>query len=580
MLVAAGAAAAVGLVRAAVYSGKALPGTTVAGSSVAGLGGPALERRIARVLADRLARPVTVLAGSGRITVIPGDVLRIDALHTAVAARRAGRTSTGATAEALLSPSPPRREVRPLLVVRPAGLAAVKQQLLAFAEPPRPAAVILAGTAPRAIPGRAGTLPDTSGLVAAIEAAVLGGSGAKGGGSAGPVTVPMRPAPPAISLPVAQAAVADAQRLLAGPVALRVGGIPSGVLVPAELAPALRFSAAGGRLVPHLLPDVLWTVLRGHVARFRSSGIDARLAIEGKRVRVVPAVDGLDIAPGTAAAAILAAMAGDRRTALLDRVPVLAKVTTADQLALGITTEVASYTTQMGSSSANRIHNVHLMADLIDGTIIRPGEVFSFNDVVGPRTVERGFLEGKALFGTVAVSSIGGGVCQTATTLFNDAFNLGLPILSRFNHSTYIEHYPVGRDATVSWGGPDFVFRNDLDHALLVKARYTDATLTFLVYGTPQGRRVIAATGPRTNLVRPQLRYALDLNARPKSVTLSRGSGAVGFDVVVTRRVLQHGKLLRADSFRSHYLDEGPTRIYGPGQVVPRPYIVIPKENV
>ena len=123
----------------------------------------------------------------------------------------------------------------------------------------------------------------------------------------------------------------------------------------------------------------------------------------------------------------------------------------------------------MGESSSNRIHNVHLMADFIDGTVIQPGEVFSFNDVVGPRTAERGFLEGQMIIGSLVLPSIGGGVCQTATTLFNDAFELGLPILERTNHNLYLSHYPIGRDATVSWGGPDFKFRNDLKHGLLIK---------------------------------------------------------------------------------------------------------------
>ena len=102
------------------------------------------------------------------------------------------------------------------------------------------------------------------------------------------------------------------------------------------------------------------------------------------------------------------------------------------------------------------------MADYVDGTIIEPGDSFSFNDRVGPRTAERGFLEGQMIVGSLLLPSIGGGVCQTATTLFNNAFELGLPIQRRYNHSFYISHYPMGRDATVSWGGPDLVFRNDL----------------------------------------------------------------------------------------------------------------------
>ncbi len=566
------AAAVTGLVRAATYSGEALPGTRIVGSDVAGRKGPDLERRVLAVVAARLARPVTVIAGDGRLTVTPSAVLGVDGVRTAAAARHAGRGSLWTQAAALLLPLPPTRQVQPLLTVKPEGLAALALRLGAFATPPRDAAVLLAGTTPRAVPGRAGIVPDATQLLARLKQAVLTGSS--------PVTVAMRPAAPALGLAQAMAAVAEVERLLAAPVQLRVGGIASGALAPSELAKALRIEPAGTRFTTRLEPAALWPSLRERIGRFRSKGMDARFAIRGDAVRVVPAVVGLDVAPGTAASVVLAAMQAPARVAALQVVPVPASLSTADALELGITRKIASYTTQMGSSSTNRIQNVHLMADFIDGTLVRPGDTFSFNKVVGPRTAARGFLVGQALFGSVAVASIGGGVCQTATTLFNDAFNLGLPILSRWNHSTYIDHYPVGRDATVSWGGPDLVFRNDLESGLLIRASYTQQTLTFTVYGSPTGRRVVATTGPRTNIVPPVTHYALDLNAAPGSVQLSPGSGASGFDVTVSRKVFEHGKLLRADSFRSHYLDVGPTKIFGPGQVVPRPYIVIPKENV
>ena len=571
----AAAGAATGLVRAALYQGKALPGTRVAGRAVDGRGGAGLEQRIVAAVGARLDRPVTLLVGSsGRATVRPAELFAVDAVRTAARARDAGRGSLRTQAAALLWPAPPVREVVPVLTVKPGAGALLAGRLAAFGSAPRNAAVIVVGVTPRAVPGRAGTAPDVAGLLRTLELE------ARAGDFGGPVRVALRPASPAIGMAQAQVAVAEAQALLAAPVQLRVGGIAAGPLPPAALAPALRLVVAQGRFVARLEPGVLWPALRERIAGFRKTGVDARLVVQGRLVRVVPSVDGLDVAPGRAAAAVLAAMSAPTRTALLTLVPVDAPFSTSEAENLGIIQQVASYTTEMGTSSANRIHNVHLMADYIDGTIIRPGDVFSFNRVVGPRTTERGFLEGQAIYGTVAVASIGGGVCQTATTLFNNAFNLGLPILARYNHSTYIEHYPVGRDATVSWGGPDFVFRNDLDNSLLIKASYTDRTLTFTVYGSPQGRRVIVKTGPRTNIVKPQLRYALDLNAPPKSVTLSPGTGASGFDVVVTRAVLERGKVLRKDRFRSHYLDVGPTKVFGPGQVVPRPYIVIPRERV
>jgi vancomycin resistance protein YoaR len=224
----------------------------------------------------------------------------------------------------------------------------------------------------------------------------------------------------------------------------------------------------------------------------------------------------------------------------------------------------------MGVSSSNRIWNVQLMADYIDGTILRPGEVFSFNRVVGKRTAERGFREGQMIVGSLLLPSIGGGVCQTATTLFNNAFELGLPVIRRYNHSFYISHYPLGRDATVSWGGPDLVFKNDLDHALLIKSSYTSATLTFTFYGTPTGRRVVATTSPKTNWREPATSYAYDAYAPAGSVRASSGSNQQGFDVTVSRKVYENGNLIRSDAFPSRYIPVGPTYVYGPGTNPPR----------
>jgi vancomycin resistance protein YoaR len=293
-------------------------------------------------------------------------------------------------------------------------------------------------------------------------------------------------------------------------------------------------------------------------------------------VNIVPSKPGHDLSAAQLQSAMARAVRGDRvlQVELGKRQPDL---TTAKASTLGITQKLVSYTTQMGESSSNRIHNVHLMADFIDGTIVKPGEVFSFNDVVGPRTADRGFLEGQEIIGSLVLPSIGGGVCQTATTLFNDAFELGLPILERVNHNLYLAHYPLGRDATVSWGGPDFKFKNDMKHALLIKASYTDQTLTFTVYGTPEGRRVVSHTGPQVNWTKPAMNYAVDPRAPRGSVKVVAGTGELGFDITVTRSVYDaDGKLLRHDVFKSHYIPDSPTTVYGPGKTPPGPYIVIP----
>jgi vancomycin resistance protein YoaR len=393
---------------------------------------------------------------------------------------------------------------------------------------------------------------------------------------AGTVDAPFRTLRPAISTAAATRAADEAKVALAAPMRVDFHGAHRGALSPLQLSRALSVVPRGDRLALRWDGAMLAQILRPRLGKWIVRAHNAQFAVHGDKVSVVPSKPGHDLSQAQLASAVSFAAKGDRvlHVELGERQPDL---TTAKASTLGITTKLVSYTTQMGVSSSNRIHNVHLMADFIDGTVIKPGQVFSFNDVVGPRTADRGFLEGQEIIGSLVLPSIGGGVCQTATTLFNDAFELGLPILERTNHNLYLAHYPLGRDATVSWGGPDLKFRNDMKHALLIKASYTDATLTFTVYGTPEGRRVVSHTSPQTNWTHPSMNYAVDPRAPRGSVKVVAGSGELGFDITVTRDVYDaSGKKLRHDVFKSHYIPDSPTTVYGPGKTPPGPYIVIP----
>ena len=90
--------------------------------------------------------------------------------------------------------------------------------------------------------------------------------------------------------------------------------------------------------------------------------------------------------------------------------------------------------------------------------------------------------------------SVGGGMCQVSTTVFNAAFEAGLQIVERHNHELYISHYPLGRDATVSYGSYDLKFRNDTPHWILLKTVFTGWSLTVSLYSSPLQRRVVAST--------------------------------------------------------------------------------------
>src|SRR5918995_3749595 len=164
-----------------------------------------------------------------------------------------------------------------------------------------------------------------------------------------------------------------------------------------------------------------------------SKPVDASFRVVGERVRVVRAQPGTTLAPARAQAAVLGAALGPgARRARVSLTALPAAFSTRDAKALGIRRELTSFTTDMGESSANRIWNVHLIGDYLDGELIRPGETFSYNGRVGPRTAERGFREGQMIFGGVLIPSIGGGGCPTATTGFNTPLAAGRPIKKRY----------------------------------------------------------------------------------------------------------------------------------------------------
>jgi vancomycin resistance protein YoaR len=545
------AAASVTAVRAVQFHGAAKPGVHLLGADVGGKSRAQIESQ----LRSWSARAVTIRAGGHAYHVPRGWLVAIDVRATATRALAAG------TPVSLLVGK--RVDVAP--VVSPAGESANVLDALAKSErEPVSATLALHGTDVVTTPASVGLRLNRRALLRLLAQ----------GSSV--VDAPLTHIAPAIADPAARSAASTARLLLARPVAIDYHGARLGSLQPAQLARTLQIRVHGHRFAISFDPDALARVVRPRLGHWIVRAHNAQFSVDGGRVRIVPSRPGRDVDPKQLAAAVTAAAHGEH-IAQIQLGGREAELTTAKARALGIRRKLVSFTTEMGVSSSNRIHNVHLMADFIDGTVVQPGATFSFNDVVGPRTSERGFLEGQEIIGSLVLPSIGGGVCQTATTLFNDAFELGLPILARTNHNLYLSHYPMGRDATVAWGGPDFRFQNDLKHGLLIKTSYTDATLTFTFYGTSEGRRVVAHTSPQTRWTKPSMNYAVDPSAPPRSVKVVAGTGELGFDVSVDRTVYDKaGKKLRSDVFKSHYIPDSPTTVYGPGKTPPGPYIVLP----
>jgi vancomycin resistance protein YoaR len=565
LVLAAGAAL---LVRASMVRDAVLPGVTVAGVDVGGLSEAAARAKLQAQLAPRLAEPVLVSVGDSELVIRPDKAFALDVAATEQRAHQAGRGSVFSRLGALVAPFAFTTEVDPVLDVLPAERARLQAQLRAVTARPVSARLSVDGREVAVRSSTAGTAVDVDALLASIRTAALTGSSE--------VTARVDEVAPAVTTEEAEAVAAEARELLSAPVGIQLRKERVGALTAARLAELVRFRPAGGTYELTLEQEGLRAALLPMVKTTLREPVDADFRIKGERVKVVPSKPGTTLDVRRAQEAVVTAGLGPgRRLAAVGLTALAADLTTKEAKALGITEEIASFTTDMGASSANRIWNVHLLGDYLDGTIVKAGETFSYNKEIGPRTVERGFREGQMIWGGVLIPSIGGGVCQTATTIFNAAFEAGLPILSRSNHAFYISHYPMGRDATVSWGGPEFVFRNDLKNAILIKVRYTTATFSVTFYGTKQGRRVESRTSEPTNYTQPELQYAVDPGAPPNSVRRTTAGGP-GFDVTVYRKVFQRGELIREDSFFTRYKPENPTAIYGPGKTPPGDYFYLP----
>ncbi len=148
------------------------------------------------------------------------------------------------------------------------------------------------------------------------------------------------------------------------------------------------------------------------------------------------------------------------------------------------TKPIGYYVTYFNSNNTNRSHNIDLAAKAIDSAVVFPGESFSFNEVVGMRTVDKGYKRAGVIVRGELSEGVGGGICQVSSTLFNAIDRAGLQIVKRYSHSRNVPYVLTGRDATVSWGGPDFVFQNVYNQPILIRAYSSGGRIAVSVYSS------------------------------------------------------------------------------------------------
>ncbi|MFE5807079.1 VanW family protein [Streptomyces sp. NPDC056491] len=342
-----------------------------------------------------------------------------------------------------------------------------------------------------------------------------------------------------------------AEPAMSGPVTLTVAGKRMSI-PPAVLGEHLKMRADGqGRLVPaldskSLLADPAVARPIEEVTRAPRDA-EPRLEADGSVVIADQGLAGRKVTQEALGRAVLPLLTrtGAARSGEVATVAVEPDLTSAEARRLGIKEKVSSFTVEF-PAAPYRTTNVGRAVELIDGSVVMPGEEWSFNRTVGERTPENGFVDGIMINDGQYVKSPGGGVSAVATTMFNAMFFAGVKPVEYGAHSFYIERYPEGREATVAWGTLDLRWINDSGHPLYIQASSTDTSLTITLLGTKKYDEIRATKGPRTNITPPAQRTG-------SGETCEVQTPLEGFDVTVGRVFVQGGKEVRREDFKTHY---------------------------
>ena len=466
------------------------PGATIAGVPVGGLSTNDAIKRLERRFEALKTTPAVFTAGSRRWRIRPNEmILEVDWPAAVETARRQGDGFAPVRGLRRLGTRFFGADVTPRARVSTAVLAHdLEVAARRIDRPQRDAFLRLRGLQPELVRGATGRRLDRDAAARVIVGTLVSLDRT-------PAALPVRIKQPTVTAADLEPVLDQLRTAVSGPVRLALGStrwrlprwrIAKMLVPPRNGATKLTIGGAGAN---------------EFFARFRTQvdaePVDAAFVIlPDDRVVVRPSKPGRQLDVAAAARAILAAaLTPDHRLARLLVERAQPERTTREARAMGIRGRVAGYTTYYGGDP-NRIHNVQLVARLIDGAVIAPNATFSFNATTGERSPDKGFLEAPVIINGELETGIGGGVCQVSTTVFNAAFEAGLPIESRTNHALYISHYPQGRDATVNYPDTDLEFRNDTGHWLLLRTFVGSSALTVKLYGTPQGRRVEAETAP------------------------------------------------------------------------------------
>jgi vancomycin resistance protein YoaR len=379
--------------------------------------------------------------------------------------------------------------------------------------------------------------------------------GLRGDGS---VTLTVTPVPlrPKMKLQAVKEALADARYALSAPVRL-IRGKKSLEFTPAQIGQVLQAQPVerNGQLVLELVGDPVQMkkVAASQIDEVEVPAVDARFFATGDGVGIEPSQNGIGFDSKRAGVALVRAATSPSREAKMKGSVIKPDLTTAEARALRIDQLVSTFTTYY-QCCPPRVTNIHRIADLLDGSVVKPGEVFSVNGTVGERTPEKGFVIAPGITEGQIVDQLGGGISQFGTTIFNAVFFGGYQFVEFQHHSYYFTRYPAGRDATISWTSPDFAFRNNSKYGVYIATSYTDTSVTVTFYGH-KDYTVDAVTAGPYNFTDPPTQCKVNDTLKAGVVNVTQ-QGSQGFDILVKRVFQFDDGSTRTENFFTHYKPE------------------------
>jgi vancomycin resistance protein YoaR len=523
---------------AAALSGQVRRNVEVAGRPVGGLGEASLPEVMSSVAEEVVARPVRITSGDKVYETTAGEIgLALDEQATSEAALDVGRDDplfmqpfswlrsffTARDVEVQYTVSGPTATAK-MVELQGADLTA-----------PRDPTITLGPQGWGAVPGAPGQGLDIETLIDELpEAAAASRTGAI------ELDIESAPVAPNFTDEEAQALADRANQMTANGLQLTVADttrtVPAGQLrtwiVPTaeggELGLAIN-KAAVDKALPSVFADII------------APAQNARIVIGANGPTVVPSEQGVSCCGADSAERVWTALSDGQPGAELEATVTEPALTTEAAQGLRVTQPVCGnnawrsgvattagpgFTTYYNPGEP-RVTNIHRIADIVDGTLVLPGETFSMNDVVGERTLEKGFVVAGAIRDGKHVDEVGGGVSQFATTSFNAAYFCGLDITTYQAHSEWFSRYPRGREATMGYPAPDLKFVNDTPFGILIDTSYTDTSVTVTMWSSPY--------------------------ARGEQVGISESSSGACDVVTTTRRITYPDKPPATDTFTATY---------------------------